>query len=1818
MGDDPDGDDPDAEYEYRWQSQAPGSNSWIPVSTTMTAMSKVINYDIPENTPAGTRYRVEVQYTDAQRYDNTKVVGNYLYRAGNADNDGDGFIDIYYLEELAVSGGAAIALNRRSYELRRNLDFNDPDSYADTANMIKWTANDDRSNLGWDPVHPTFVLTHYTFEGNGYTISNLYINRASSSSFENLNIALFRNLGSTGIIRNIVLDNVDVRGFQYVGGLVGINAVGRIESSYVTGSVNISGRRLIAGGLVGFNRGVVNDSYVIATTGTISSPRFTGGLTGFNNAGRIRNSGVVGVTVLGDSRIGGLVGTANFGIVRNSFARGSVTGEAHVGGLIGEVRQSGTRLINSYTAGNVNAGTNTQNLGGLIGLPPNVQTIVAANSYTLSKVIPRGDGTRGGLLGNTFRGNVTAAASYWNSDTYTEGDIRPTDDQSQRTSKTTVQLQSPIDASGIYQQWSAADWDFGDEMSYPMIRYDQNSCDPASNTARCGPLPNQQYETGLGALLVLSNGKALNPDLSLGNQPFSVLRQNYSMAILNQSEVQLRPFAVDDAAEIKIIDASDNRNYFVGKSSGEFSELISLDLDVPTSVSVVVADSDVNTTYTLVMDRYDIETESNRVVDEGTEITLNTNMRVDSLMWSSTPTDLIGISSGQGTSTLRVTIPKDFVPGGAETTSTRLIFEVDIVDGGTTYTPREEFIVKKINSGTPPDISLQVNPTTLSIVLGDGIDEDGEGEFIYTWERLNIDENGAKVSWRTVSDSREYQVPDTGGGSRYRVNVIHTDGQGHVTDYGDQESSQEFIMAPIRVGIDNNSDNLIEIHYLEDLHEIQEHLTEMPQTCGQNSDQPCQGYELRRSLDFDSADSYLGDVNQAWRSESDGEGWQPIGSIKNPFNTIFTASTNTLSISNLYIDREQEDNIGLFGVIGVQAKILDIQVRNPDITGRYAVGGLVGLTSRSTDSEGLVTESSLIANSSVVDSSGNFSIEATHAWVGGMVGSNYGSIVNSYTQVGVKGGFAVGGLAGYSFGPISDSYALSAREAAPTFDIDGTDGGIAIGGLVGYNHNEAPFAGGGFITNSYANIRVEGDFNVGGLVGYNDAGTIDNGYALGNVVGATNVGGLVGYSIAGTITGYAGNNVTGGTNVGDLLPSEPESSNIVTELSNTPALMYTSDFNNNGYSSCAVADGETDYRVKLPACGTPLPGQNTASRVGLPAVSSITLSVGTLEPPFSPTIFNYEIFDIPENEPEITVSATKDNPDSVLAIGLLGNVMPEDVTLRTFVLQGIGTISLSTNLNSSGREYRIATPTRPKLSDEPKTPCDASNRDSDGDGLIEICDLEGLYEIHTHLDGIPSICGGSNNNDACRGYELMTDLDFNDNGSYRAPATNRPIWTEGNGWRPIGNPAQLFNAEFSATTNHSIANLMINRSGSHYAGLFGHTGRNARIINIRLPGANVRSKFLAGGLVGRNEGTIINSDAGSATSTSTIVATHAWSGGLVGDNDGLINDSYTRSNVSGRNWIGGLAGINTGQIINSISDGNVQGATFAGGLVGVNARNIDNSYATSSVGENFYYAGGLVGLNVGSINNTYALGDVTGSERVGGLVGDNRNLIASSYVTNSNVLGTRLVGELVGINSGSIIDSYVGQSVQSDYGLIGENLRVGTIRNSEIISDMDLQSRSSIAGWSPESWDFGTNKQYPGLKYLQSEVDLPGCEQCGMLLQGQPARPKFSLRVPEGELAILIETAGGYVLRVRTNTDQVSLIPLIEDVENPTITYRLDSGAEQTVQNGQTFSVTLTPASRTITITVQLQDDEMISYIVDVRRAIFTQVRVLLEGLLNP
>ncbi len=118
--------------------------------------------------------------------------------------------------------------------------------------------------------------------------------------------------------------------------------------------------------------------------------------------------------------------------------------------------------------------------------------------------------------------------------------------------------------------------------------------------------------------------------------------------------------------------------------------------------------------------------------------------------------------------------------------------------------------------------------------------------------------------------------------------------------------------------------------------------------------------------------------------------------------------------------------------------------------------------------------------------------------IGGLVNTNDGAILNSFSEADVTGEIFVGGLAGLNNGAIWNCYATG----DVTEELYGDDDDSA-GGLVGWN--------GGSVRNCFANGDVTGTDYVGGLVGKN-RGTVSVCYASGLVDGVGELGGLVGGS----------------------------------------------------------------------------------------------------------------------------------------------------------------------------------------------------------------------------------------------------------------------------------------------------------------------------------------------------------------------------------------------------------------------------------------------------------------------------------------------------------------------------------------------------------------------------------------------------------------------------------------------------------------------------------------------------------------------------------
>jgi filamentous hemagglutinin family protein len=220
-------------------------------------------------------------------------------------------------------------------------------------------------------------------------ISNSYATGGVSSSGNSVGGLVGYNDGGA-VNSSYAKGNVTGTGTaEFIGGLVGQNGNSNtVSSSYATG--NVTGSANNVGGLVGANNGAVSNSYA---TGSVSGANYVGGLVG-SNSGAISSSHATTGTVTGSSYVGGLAGS-NSGTVGSSYATGGVTGTGsatYIGGLVG----FNTGGITGSNATGVVSGGNY--VGGLVGYNQSSGTV--SNSYATGAV--SGTGNVGGLVGKNY------------------------------------------------------------------------------------------------------------------------------------------------------------------------------------------------------------------------------------------------------------------------------------------------------------------------------------------------------------------------------------------------------------------------------------------------------------------------------------------------------------------------------------------------------------------------------------------------------------------------------------------------------------------------------------------------------------------------------------------------------------------------------------------------------------------------------------------------------------------------------------------------------------------------------------------------------------------------------------------------------------------------------------------------------------------------------------------------------------------------------------------------------------------------------------------------------------------------------------------------------------------------------------------------------------------------------------------------------------------------------------------------------------------------------------------------------------------------
>ncbi len=206
--------------------------------------------------------------------------------------------------------------------------------------------------------------------------------------------------------------------------------------------------------------------------------------------------------------------------------------------------------------------------------------------------------------------------------------------------------------------------------------------------------------------------------------------------------------------------------------------------------------------------------------------------------------------------------------------------------------------------------------------------------------------------------------------------------------------------------------------------------------------------------------------------------WLPIGTEYSEYVGIFNG--NNRIISGLFIDNNSAYN-GLFRTLG--GAVINLGMKDVNINaGRY-VGGI---TAR--------LEAGGVIASSYVD---NITISSVSSEVGGIAGSNYGSIAdtNVANSTITTMDFNVGGISGYNAGNISASF-------VDNISVSGANG--TVGGISGNNYS-------GTVIASYANgVTLSGDYQVGGIVGSNHYTVISTYAVIDNITANTDFGGIIG------------------------------------------------------------------------------------------------------------------------------------------------------------------------------------------------------------------------------------------------------------------------------------------------------------------------------------------------------------------------------------------------------------------------------------------------------------------------------------------------------------------------------------------------------------------------------------------------------------------------------------------------------------------------------------------------------------------------------------
>lgn len=904
------------------------------------------------------------------------------------------------------------------------------------------------------------------------------------------------------------------------------------------------------------------------------------------------------------------------------------------------------------------------------------------------------------------------------------------------------------------------------------------------------------------------------------------------------------------------------------------------------------------------------------------------------------------------------------------------------------------------------------------------------------------------------------------------------------------------------------------------------------------------------------------DIDLAESIWNENDGWLPISEyygFDHPDNAVFSGvfDGNGHSIKNLRINRPIDNNQGLFSYTE-NAEILNVRLKNVQITGHRNVGGVVGFA----------------RNTIVEESSVTGEINGTSSNVGGLIGQSVGTgnyVRHCYTGTDVQGLSNVGGLIGYS--------------TTTTFSIENcyTGGSVrgqlnCVGGLAGYSWGD--------VINSYTTsyVATTDTIYIGGLIGRSDFGDAINSYWNTDTTNQLISDG--GYPKSSAEMLQAGN----------YEDWDFEEIWAIAEGSSFPRLYWQEEDINQiipGPYSLRAVSGSSVVRLSWQP---PITGNITQYKLYRD---------------------NQMITEIAADHTEYTDTSVRNfNSYSYRVVALLDNERytsfsnPAIAVPFTFA-GGDGTINNPYLVESAHQLHAVKT----QLDKHYRQTADIYLDDShwyEGTGWQPI----GNSAVNSFTG---SYDGGGHRITGLRTHNPETD--YQGLFGYIRNATIRNLGIingEVTGRNYVGG---LAGKAIGSTIENCFFYGEVTSRGVDTGGLAG-TNRNGRIVRCFTYGTVNANDHNVGGLVGRNENSLVDQCYSMADVTVTPVTDFLTYdiGGLVGfnTNNSVIRDSGAGGNVHAvlARRVGGLAGDNSltdgelgSTIIRSYAVGNVFGDSWVGGLVGRNysspaattrslitksystgevyslshntgglvARNdnavIEKSYSNSNVGvqsaNSPYNQGGLVGRNtIGAIvRNCYATGDVNGHARVASVVGDNFR-DTGEPVTISHVYGTGSLSRTGGLPIGGVSARNEGGEVNYSYWNV-ETTGVpashgGSGRNTEA---MTYPYTETYRGWDFENiWtddtDSSRNDGYPYFRWQRfvSNIALRGAAEMEIPLTGLK-RYEYQVRLYDhADYSMPVETVT-WQISDRDGYDNVSSNQVtIDDIGNVTVRHTASPG----------------------------------------------------------